>query len=289
MTGVTEPDSRSGASSSRSSWRSRAVTPHTRWPRTTTATARPAAAGNRRATTRRHVRRRRARSSPRRERAPEQRQRPVAGGVDDDVVARAVAVDLVPGVVDDVLGTDGTHQLDLRGAADAGHDSPVRLGKLDGERATPPAAPVISTRCPAWTRASRMLCNAVTAEMGVAAACTKVRLAGLGVSRCCRGHRVLGERAALAGAVHLVAGAQAGDPGADRRHHTGDGPTEHRHLGPAQPDREPHGHRSAGHQDPHARVDAGGPHLDQHVVGADRGPVDVAEFERRRPGRTGHG
>ena len=94
------------------------------------------------------------------------------------------------------------------------------------------------------------------------------------------GHRVLGERTALAGAVYLVASAQAGDPGADRRHHTGDRPTEHRHLGPTQPDREPYGHRSAGHQDPHARVDSGGAHLDQHVVGADGWPVDIAEVER---------
>ena len=46
---------------------------------------------------------------------------------------------------------------------------------------TPPEAPMIMTRCPAviWPT-SRNACSAVHAEVGMAAACSKVRRAGLG-------------------------------------------------------------------------------------------------------------
>ncbi|MEU8614580.1 hypothetical protein AB0C29_42005, partial [Actinoplanes sp. NPDC048791] len=35
----------------------------------------------------------------------------------------------------------------------------------------------------------------------------------------------------------------------------------------------------AGHEDPHARVDAGGAHLEEHFPVADRRRVDLAELE----------
>jgi hypothetical protein len=45
---------------------------------------------------------------------------------------------------------------------------------------TPPDAPLIRTLCPAWIRPlSRSACKAVKPATGTAAACSKVRLAGL--------------------------------------------------------------------------------------------------------------
>ena len=103
--------------------------------------------------------------------APQRRQRTVPGRVDDDVVPRSVAVDLVPGVVDDVVGAEGTHEVGLRCAA---RRSPSRR------------TPAI---CTATTHASRRpddhhllprlhapesgCPSAVTPEMGTTAACSK--------------------------------------------------------------------------------------------------------------------
>src|SRR5688572_3262711 len=93
--------------------------------------------------------------------------------------------------------------------------APNALAICTAKVPTPPEAPTISTVCPGSSRPrSRRPCRAVTAEMGAAAACSKVRLAGLGGQPVRAGGRVLGERA-VARAVHLVARREAGHAGAD--------------------------------------------------------------------------
>ena len=53
------------------------------------------------------------------EQPPHQPHRSVAGDVEHDVVALAERLERGRGVVDDVLGTEGAHQVGLRRAADA--------------------------------------------------------------------------------------------------------------------------------------------------------------------------
>ena len=65
--------------------------------------------------------------------------------------------------------------------------------------------------CPA----SRSACSAVQAEVGTAAACSKVRLAGLSARVSSRRGGVLGE-GTVAGAEHLVADLEPGHVLADR-------------------------------------------------------------------------
>ena len=61
--------------------------------------------------------------------------------------------------------------------------APAALAICTAKVPTPPDAPMTSTRCPACTcPRSRTACRAVSAETGTAAACAKVRLAGLGAS-----------------------------------------------------------------------------------------------------------
>ena len=84
----------------------------------------------------------------------------------------------------------------------------------------------------------------------------------------------LGERA-LADTEHLVTGLEAGDLTADCDHHTRHVETGNRVLGRAQADRQARGIGHAGHQMPGAPVEAGGMNLHQHLVGADRRPLDL--------------
>ena len=61
--------------------------------------------------------------------------------------------------------------------------APNALAICTAKVPTPPDAPMISTFCPdATCPPSRTACSAVRAEMVVAAACSKVRLVGLGAS-----------------------------------------------------------------------------------------------------------
>src|SRR5215831_4738941 len=92
--------------------------------------------------------------------------------------------------------------------------------------------------------------------------------------------RVLGERAALAGPVHLVPGTEAGHAGAGRRRHPGHVTAADLNFRRAKP--KPHGADKvwlAGHQVPHTRVHASGAHLDEHLLVTDRRPVDVTQHE----------
>ena len=146
---------------------------------------------------------------------------------------------------------------------------------------TPPAAPLTSTRCPARTApTSRIPRSAVAPAIGTAAACSKVRLTGLGTTLSASRARVLGERA-LAEAEHLVAGPQPAHVRADRLHPSGRVDPGHPGLRLGQPhfSHQPRDERVAAHDVPVVRVERGGVHPNQHVVGADLGQVGVHQPE----------
>jgi hypothetical protein len=59
--------------------------------------------------------------------------------------------------------------------------APNVLASWTANDPTPPAAPMTSTVCPGWTApSSRTAWRAAKPEMGTAAACSKLRLAGMG-------------------------------------------------------------------------------------------------------------
>src|SRR5207244_2077163 len=69
------------------------------------------------------------------ERAPEMREPTVAPDIEDHVVAVLAVCEVVAGVIDDVIGAEGSDRVHLRGAAYTGHLGSEGLGDLDGERA----------------------------------------------------------------------------------------------------------------------------------------------------------
>src|SRR5215472_6969530 len=102
--------------------------------------------------------------------APQLGQRTAARGVQDEIPAAGPIGEVLADVVDHLVRAE-------------------RLGQLHANDPTPPAAPMISTRCPDCTcPLSRRACRAVKPEMGTAAACSKVRLAGLATSLPGRAH-----------------------------------------------------------------------------------------------------
>src|SRR5215204_4619331 len=82
--------------------------------------------------------------------------------------------------------------------------APNALASCTAYVPTPPAAPMMSTFCPGWSLpASRRPLRAVIPEIGTAAACLKLRFAGLGREALRLGAGVLCE-GAIARPVHLV-------------------------------------------------------------------------------------
>src|SRR3954468_21482251 len=69
------------------------------------------------------------------ERAPEMREPTVASDIEDHVVAVLAVCEVVAGVVDDMIGAEGSDRVHLRGAAHTGHLGSEGLGDLHGEGA----------------------------------------------------------------------------------------------------------------------------------------------------------
>jgi hypothetical protein len=84
------------------------------------------------------------------------------------------------GLVIDTGHRQRRHQLCLRRAANRVTTAPNALATCTAYDPTPPAAPMTSTFCPGWTLpASRTAIRAVPPEVGTAAACSKLRFAGV--------------------------------------------------------------------------------------------------------------
>jgi hypothetical protein len=117
--------------------------------------------------------------------------------------------------------------------------------------------------------------------MGTAAACSNVRLAGLGASASSEtdAYSAKAPPSPPAPAEDLVTGLKA-------RHAGADGFDRPRHVGPsdgvlwlAQPVDRAGDVRQAAHDRPVARVDPGGADANQHLLFCDLGLVDVPEFQ----------
>ena len=185
-----------------------------------------------------------------------------------------------PGVVDDVVGAEGADQVDLRRAAHAGDLGAERLGDLHRERADAAGRADDQHLLPRPGRRpwSRTACRAVSPEMGTAAACSKVRFAGLRASLSAR-RGAYSAKEPSADAEHLVARLRSRSR---RRRPPRRVPARLRPgigvLRPAQPEAgEADRVGQAGHDVPGAPVHAGRVHPHQHLVVADRRPVDLRE------------
>ena len=150
------------------------------------------------------------------ERPAQPRERPVSDVVQDHVVLRSPVGEVLRGVVDDVGGADRSHQLDVAGAAHAGDLGAERGRDLDGERADASGGAVHQHPLPGLhaprpgSRAGRSPPPSVCA-----AACSKVRPAGLGTTRSASA-LAYSAKAPADEAEHLVAGPQSAHVGADR-------------------------------------------------------------------------
>ena len=116
--------------------------------------------------------------------APQVRQRTPARGVQDQVVAARPVGEVLARVVDDVVGAERPDQVHLRRAADAGDVRAEHLRELHRERAYASGRADDQHRLP---RLHLRPCRAGPAgrcgrRSGTAAACSKVRFAGLGAS-----------------------------------------------------------------------------------------------------------
>jgi hypothetical protein len=212
--------------------------------------------------------------------APQVRHGAVPSDVEDDVVAVAGVGEVLPGVIDDVVGAERPHQLGFRGAADAGHLRVVGLCELHGERPHATAGADDQDALPS----SNLALVAQSLEGGRArrgnGRCLREaearRLAREPVrSRAC----VLSEGAA-ASPEHLFPRLEAGHLLANRldspRHVvTGNGV-----LGRAHTDaRDPEQIRQSRHLVPDALIDPGRLCPNKHMVIPNHRPVDLPEFQ----------
>jgi hypothetical protein len=207
-------------------------------------------------------------------------QRAIATDVEDDVVALLVIGDVFPGVVDDVVGAEGSDRVDLRRAGHAGHDSSGRLGDLDGEGAH--AAGCADDQDPVPGLHSTVLADGL--EGGAPGDGNRRRLVEGDVGRLrgefVRSHdRVLGERAG-GHPEHLVARLEPAHVGAARLDGSGEAAAGIGVPGTTQTEAgEANGIGQTGHDVPRASIHAGREHAHQHLVVAEGGPVDLPEPE----------
>ena len=209
------------------------------------------------------------------QRPPRPRHRQVAHVVEDQVIARATGGEVLPRVVDDVVGPDRADQLHVLRAGHAGDLGAEGFRDLHGERADPARRAVdqdglagldlarvaeqLEGRRRGHPDRGRLL------EGQVGGLLDEVAFGRAGE---------LGERAG-APAEHLVAGAEGRHVGPDRFHGARDVRPRDRVPGRSQTRGEAHDERRAGHDDPVAEVDGCRVDPDEHLIGADLGHVDV--------------
>ena len=181
-------------------------------------------------------------------------------------------------------GADRAHQLDVAGAAHPGDLRAQRRRDLHGVGADAAGGPVDQHPVPGSHRTH----VADRPQRG----CPRHRDRGrllegeaqrLGHHLVRLGARVLGERA-LEEAEHLVAGPQPAHVRADRLHPSGRVDPGHPGLRPGQPhsSHQPRDERVTAHDVPVVRVERGGVHPNQHIVGPDLRQVDVHQLQHVR-------
>ena len=150
----------------------------------------------------------------------------------------------------------------------------------------PPPPPLTRTRVPG--PAPAVPCSAMAPACGIVDASTKREGRRLVGERRLGRDGILGEAALEAEvvAVHLVARARRGDPGADRRHPAGDVGAEHPPGGPAQAAEAGVG-GGADQALPVGEVHRRREHLDEHLLGPGRRHGEVLERGAPRAARSG--
>ena len=103
--------------------------------------------------------------------------------VQDRVEGRLTEGEVLARVVEAQIRAEAPQQLLVARAGDRRDAGAPQLGELDRELPTAPPAPFNSTRCPAFSRASRSSCSADIPAAGTAAASSKLRRVGFGSSR----------------------------------------------------------------------------------------------------------
>ncbi len=200
----------------------------------------------------------------------------VAADVQDQVVVPGAVGEVVPGVVEHVVGAQGPHQVLLGRTGDAGDLRAERLRQLYGVRADTAGGAEHQHR----------LARLDPAGIGERLQCRAGRdrhdrrlLEGeplrLGRQLVLPHRGVLGEGAAR-DAVDLVTHAEAGHRGADGRHLPATSRPGTRFFGRRKPEPEdPHEVGPAGHQVPRPPVEPRRPHPHEHLVVGDHGWRDL--------------
>jgi len=202
----------------------------------------------------------------------------VAYVVEDEVVLPPGLREVLPAVVDDVVGADRANQLDIPGAAHAGHLRAEGLGDLHRERADPTRRAVDQDRLPGRD----MAVIAKRLEGDHRRHRDRRGLLEGDVDRHpCK--RVLGGRGVLgigaaAPAEDLVARAEPGHAAAHRLDRPGDVGPANDVLRLAQPVDGAGDVRQPAHDRPVGGVDPCRPNANQHLIVGDRGLVDLASL-----------
>ena len=114
------------------------------------------------------------------ERPPVGERGAVGDEVEDEVVGLVGPGEVLLVVVDDLVGTDVSHELELGRVVDGGDVGAEPLGELDGERARSAAGPVDQHPLPGT--APLVPCSAMAPACGIVDASSKGRSGGLGAS-----------------------------------------------------------------------------------------------------------
>src|SRR5690606_12308925 len=216
-----------------------------------------------------------------------------AGGIEDDVPGLAAAGEILPGVVDHPFGPERAYQIDIAGAADAGHLGAEMPGDLHGS-GTDGARGADHQHLLAGTDAALV---AQVAERGGTAEGERGGFLEREIGRLVhdppvlRQHPILG-MAAEAGAgkgEDVIAGAEAGDGLADRLHSAGEFGAEDLLARAEEAEDQAAEEAEAGwHAEaagpPVDRTDGGRPHPHPYFMVAGNGRLDLCQADDiRRP------
>ena len=212
--------------------------------------------------------------------APEACQRRVPADVQDQVVALIALGEVLAGVVDDVIRTDGSDHLHLLGAAHAGNAGAERLGYLHG------VGPHSSRRTDNQHFLPRAYLSVVAQGLqggrphdGENRRLLEGEVCGLGRELVLPSTHVLGV-GALSDAEHLIPRLEPAHVLADCLHDPGHVRADDGVLGRAEAVAcEAYRVRQTRHDMPDVPTHAGRMHANQYLLVCDLGDVDVPEFK----------
>ncbi|MCR6699844.1 MAG: hypothetical protein NVV68_01110 [Dokdonella sp.] len=183
------------------------------------------------------------------------------------IVALGPLGEVVLRVVDHVVGAERAHQRDVARAAHAGHLGAERLGDLHREAADA-ARRTVDQHLVAGAQAAGVAQTLQRGRRGdrQRGGFLEAQLSRLGRDQALLAHHDVVGQCAAARAEHVLADRPARDGAADRLDGAGEIDAGAHVGGPAEPGRQPHHVRSAGHLVHVERVQRRGMHAHQHLV-----------------------